>query len=245
MEANEKMWNEQDLADVIMDRPHEFKVGRKPFRLYPVTLAKMLLLGRHVDGLGLDMGNLKLNPFLVAMRVVRDKREACCAILAYHTAPNTYEDLFDTKSITARSKFFAKSLSDDDLASLLLVALDDKTDRVLGHIGLDREHERLRRVMEVKSRHDRVSASFCGLSLFGTFIAPLMKLGYSEDEILYRRGYTHLRVRLADEVTQVMLTDDERKELPEELGGTRVDASDPRNAERILSMLASGGIGAK
>ena len=48
MDENKTIDNEYDLTDVIIGRPQEFKVGRKSFRLYPLTLAKMLLLKRQV-----------------------------------------------------------------------------------------------------------------------------------------------------------------------------------------------------
>lgn len=237
MDENKTIDNEYDLTDVIIGRPQEFKVGRKTFRLYPLTLAKMLLLKRQIDGLKLNMDILKANPFLEALRVVRDQRTTCCTILAYHTAPNTYKDLFDTKSIATRRNFFDKSLSDEDMASLLIIALDDKADRLMKHLGLDKEREKLQEVLKVKQKHDKNSMSFCGLSLFGTFIGQLKEMGYSDNEILYEKGYAFLRLMLADKVTQIILTDEERKEIPESMGGTYVDANDPKNAEKIMALF--------
>lgn len=234
--------DEYDLVDVIIGRPQEFKVGRKSFRLYPLTLAKTLLLKRQMDTLGLNMEILKANPFLEALRIVRDHRQTCCTILAYHTAPNTRKDLFDTKSITIRRNYFDKNLDDGDIATLLITALDDKTDRLIKHLGLDKEQEKLKRVMEVKKKHDKNTVSFCGLSLFGTFIGQLKEMGYSDDEILYERGYTFLRLMLADKIQQIILSDDEKKELPSDFGGDYVDANDPKNAQKVMAMFANKGI---
>lgn len=234
--------NEYDLADVIIGRPQEFKVGRKTFRFYPLTLAKSLLLKRQMDALKPDMEILKANPFLEALRLVRDHRETVCTILAYHTAPNTYKDLFDTKSLTTRRNYFDKNLDDNDIASLLIIVLDDKTDRLIKHLGLDKEQEKLKRVMEVKKKHDKNTVSFCGLSLFGTFIGQLKEMGYSDDEILYERGYTFLRLMLADKIQQIILSDDEKKEIPSDFGGDYVDANDPKNAQKVMAMFANKGI---
>lgn len=234
--------DEYDLADVIIGRPQEFKVGRKSFRLYPLTLAKTLLLKRQMDTLGLNMEILKANPFLEALRIVRDHRQTCCTILAYHTAPNTCKDLFDTKSITIRRNYFDKNLDDEDIATLLITALDDKTDRLIKHLGLDKEQEKLKRVMEVKKKHDKNTVSFCGLSLFGTFIGQLKEMGYSDNEILYERGYTFLRLMLADKIQQIILSDDEKKEIPSDFGGDYVDANDPKNAQKVMAMFANKGI---
>lgn len=232
--------DEYDLADVIMGRPQEFKVGRKLFRLYPLTLAKALLLKRQTDVLGVNMEILKANPFLEALRVVRDHRQTCCTILAYHTAPNTRKDLFDSKSLATRRNCFDKNLDDVEIATLLISALDDKADRLVRHLGLDKEQERLKRVMEVKKKHDKNTVSFCGLSLFGAFINPLNDFHLTDEQIVFELPYTYLRLKLADKIQQVILSDDEKRELPPDLGGDYVDANDPRNAGKVMAMLRDG-----
>lgn len=233
---------EYDIADVIIGRPQEFKVGRKSFCFYPITLAKTLLLKRQLDCLELNMDILKANPFLEALRVVKNHRKTVCTILSYMTAPNTYKDLYDSRALARRRNVFDKDLDEEDLASLLVVSLDDKTDRIMKHLGLDKEHEKLQKVMKVKKKHDDNSLSFCGLSLFGTFIGQLKEMGYSDNEILYEKGYTYLRLMLADKIVQVILTDDEKKELPSSVGGSFMDANDPENAEKIKALFASRGV---
>lgn len=234
---------EYDLADVVIGRPYGFTVGRKHFYLYPITLAKMFLLKRQIDSLEIDQSILHVNPFLEAMRLVNKDKEKCCQILAYHTAPNTYKDLFDHRSITIRKNYFVNEIEPSDLASLLIMVLTtDKTEQLIKHMGLDKEHERLHTVMEVKNKHDKNSVSFNGKGMFGTFIAPLLEMGFTTDEILYQRGYSFLRLMLADKVTTLHLTDEERKELPEEVGGTFVDASDPNNAQKILAAMKNRGV---
>lgn len=229
---------EYDLADVIIGRPHGFTVGRKHFYLYPITLAKMFLLKRQIDSLGIDQSVLRINPILEAMRLVNANRETCCQILAYHTAPNTYKDLFDNRAVTIRKNYFAKEMEDGDIASLLIMVLTaDKTDKFIKELGLDKERERLNRVMEVKRKHDKNTLSFNGLGIFGTFIGQLKELGYSDNEILYERPYSFLRLMLADKVVTLHLSDQERADLPREDGGTYFDASNPANAEKILQAM--------
>ena len=70
-------------------------------------------------------------------------------------------------------------------------------------------------------------------------------MGYSDNEILYERGYTFLRLMLADKVQQVILTDEERKDIPESMGGTYVDANDPKNTEKIMALLKNKGVESK
>ena len=241
---------EEELADVLIGRPQEFEVeskkGRKTVRmqfcLYPVTLAKTMILRRHVEALGLDPDVLAKNPFLEALRAAKEKRRTVCTILAYDTAPNSKEDFFDTKAIAFRRDFFDKNLSDGDMATLLILALDDKTDKLTKHLGLDKERERLLKVLAVKQKHDRNSITFGGLSIFGTFIGQLKEMGYSDNEIIFEKGYTYLRLMLMDKINQVILTDEERKEIPTGLGGGFLDANDPENTKKIVAALKNRGV---
>lgn len=232
-----------EIADVIIERPQEFKIGRKSFKLYPVTLAKMFLLKRQIDGLSINAAILEINPYMEAIRVVKENRDVCCHILAYHTAPNTYKDIYDTKAITIRKNYFSRNLNDEDMASMMIIVLtSDKYDEIVKHFGLDKEHERLQKVMEVKQKGDKNNLTFNGLSLFGTFIGRLKEMGYSDNEILFEKGYTFLRLMLADKVMNVLLTDEERQQLYETSGGSLMDAGDPNSADKIRGYFAQKGI---
>ena len=229
---------EYDIADVVIGRPHGFSVGRKHFNLYPVTLAKMYLLKRQMDSLAINQSILKINPYAEALRLVAEKKEVCCRILAYHTAPNTQKDLFDQRSITIRKNHFEKELTDEEMASLLIIVLtSDKSEAFIKHLGLDKEKERLQKVMEVKRKSDTNNMSFGGLSVFGTFIGQLKEMGFTTEEIIYERSYAFLRMMLADKVTSVYLSDEEKQQIPALLTPNAMDASNPDNADKILNTL--------
>ena len=211
---------EYDIADVIIGRPHGFVVGRKHFYLYPITLAKMFLLKRQIDALDINEKLLK-------------------------TKENTRKALYDIKAIEKRQKHFAKEIDREDLASLMIYVLSaDKTDEIIKYYGLDVERERLAKVMEIKRRNDKNTLYFCGKSMFGTFIGQLKEMGYSDDEIVYERGFSYLRLILADKITSIHCTDEEMQEIPSDAGGRFLDASDPANAEKIMAALKDRGIGA-
>lgn len=233
---------EYDLADVIIGRPHGFTVGRKHFYLYPVTLAKIFLLKRQNDELGINEAVLKANPFLEAMRLVRTERKKCCAIIAYHTAPNTYKDLFNHRAMVIRRNYFEAEIDDESLASLMIMVLNaDNTATFTKELGIDEERERLRKVMAIKNKKGN-NLTFGGKSIFGTFIGQLKEMGYSDDEILYEKSYTYLRLMLADKVTSVYLTDEEMQEVPSESGGNLLDASNSDNAAKVMAIFAEKGV---
>lgn len=231
-----------NIEDVVIGRPYGFSVGHKYFYLYPVTLAKMYLLKRQIDSLGVNDFILLKNPYAEVLRLVKTHRETCCQIIAYHSAPNTYKDLYDRRSIVIRKNYFNKELNDDELATLLIIALtSDKTEQYMNHLGITKERERLINVLNVKKKSDSNNMSFGGVSIFGTFIGQLKEMGYSDNEILYERGYSYLRLMLADKMQSVYLTDDEKSKIPALASGS-YDASDPKNAEKILSALKNKGL---
>lgn len=232
---------EQELFDIIIGKPHEFRVGRKIFRLFPMTLAKSIMLKSYMDELSISVDNINLNAQLEIHRLVIEKRDVCCRILAIHSAPNTQKDLFNIKSRTERANIFSK-MSDSDLAALLHYVLSsDKTDEAIRYLGLDKEQERLKKVLEIKKSSN--SLNFDGLSMFGTFIAQLKEMGFAYNEILYECGYTFLRLMLADKPTTIYLTDEELEKIPGLVADPSImDANNPEMTEKILGGLASRGL---
>ena len=233
----------EDLCAVILDKPRHFRAHGRLMAVYPVTLAKTLLLGSLLPELKVNEGLLLMNPMVEAVRLVGSSRDVCTAILAIHTCPNTRRDMHDWKGMEKRKAALSK-LSDNDLATLLLLALTaDKTEELMHFLGLDVEKERMAKVSAVKERDDGSrSMSFGGRSLLGTFIGRLKEMGYDDDEIIYRRGYTYLRLMLADKLTTVFLTKEERSQLPESDGGTMIDGSDPGSVARLEEWLAKRGM---
>ena len=236
-----------NLEDVIIGRPHPFTLGGRQFYLYPVTLAKMFLLHRQVESLGINRSLLNTSPYVEAMRLANHNRDVCCQILAYHTAPNTYNDLYDIEKFNERKEFFMKEMESEDMASLLINLLStDKTEQFIKHLGLDKERERLAKVMEIKDKNGSgTNITFNGVSVMGAFIQPLMEMGFTDNEILFEKGYTYLRLRLADKVTSIYLTEDERQNVPTSLGGGLLDANDPEAFKELSALMGKYGVNVK
>lgn len=240
MDDRKKENIEYELADIITQKPHEIKVGRKLFRLYPVTLAKQFLLKRIMDGLSINTAILSVNPYLETLRLAETKRKACCHILAIHATPNTYKDLHNSKAITERRNVFSKMTIEDIALLLMCVFTSDKSDQILHELGLDKEHKRMAEVMEIKRQNGKNNLTFGGLTIFGSFIGQLKELGYSDDEIIYEKGFTFLRLMLADKITSVYLTDEELQNVSTKAGGTLLDANDPASFEKLKTLSLRG-----
>ena len=233
-----------EIADTIMERAYPIKVGRKQFFIYPVTLGKMYLLQRLIQDLGINQENLKIDINLEMLRLAKEEKEKVCTILAYHTCA-TKEQLQSLKTVKERVNLFMEEATDEDLASILIVLLTkDKTDTYKKHLGIDKENERLRKVVEFKNKSSNNTLNFGGKSLYGSFIAPLMEMGMSWSEIVWERSYANLCLLLADKTNSIYLTDDEMKKLPTSLLDDRngFDANDPAQKDKILALFASKGI---
>ena len=171
----------------------------------------MYRLRPYIDLLAIDNGILVVSPYLEALRLVQQNRKACCSVLAIHTSPNSYKELFDSKKM-AEERY-----------------------------GVDKEQERLQRVLKAKEV-GKNNITFGGNTIFGSFIAPLKELGYTDSEILYERGYGYLRMMLADKISSVYLSDEEISGVSKADGGRLIDANDPTEAENLRAMFASRGI---
>lgn len=247
MEEHKKKDIEYELSDTILGTPHDFTVEKgkvsKKFRLYPVTLAKVFLIKRLMDSVDISKEKMLLSPQLEAIRLVREHREVCCHIVSLLATPNTRDDVFDMVARDKRSAFLKKNADDEDLATLIIVSLTwDKTQSLIEYLGLDEENARKKTVMDLKRKNDKNNLTFGGLSMFGTFIGQLKEMGYSDDEVIFEKGYSYLRMMLADKITSVYMTDDEMKQLPDSVGGTMVDANDPDAMYKLRSMLGSRGV---
>ena len=235
---------EHTLADIIIARPHPFTLGERLFYIYPVTLAKIFLLHRQIESLGIDRQLLENDPYMEAMRLVLQNKDACCQILAYHTSPNTYNDLFDIQAWQERKDFFMCELENEDMASLLINVLTaDKTDDYIKDLGLDKERQRLEAVMKIKEeKGGGKSIAFNGTSVMGAFILPLMEIGFTDNQILYEKSYTYLRLLLADKVTSIYLTEEEAQSVSTSFGGDLPDANKPGSFKTISALMEKRGI---
>lgn len=239
-EQNEKEI-EQALAEIITAQPHEINIGRKTLHLYPVTFAKTFVLRRWMDALEIDTALLKASPNMECLRLAESKPDIVAHILAIHTAANTRKALHDKQGMATRRNLLL-GLKREHLAGLLKTALtQDNTELLMQHLGISSERDRLQKVLEVKRKTSKNNLTFGGKSIFGTFIGQLKEMGYSDEEIIFERGYSYLRLMLADKVTSLYLSDDELESLSQSDGGTLLDGEDDASLDVLEAMIKQGG----
>nr|DAE23381.1 MAG TPA: hypothetical protein [Myoviridae sp. ctcPl3] len=231
----DKEYIEMNLADTIMERPYGFHVSDRQFYVYPVTLGKTYLLSRLMKELDVNGRLIELNPYMEALRLCETKRDMVCRLLSYHTF-NKREELFDNSLVAERADFFVKELNNEDMAKLLIMVLSNgDVSTFIKHLAIDEEKEWLRKVSKAKKNNG--SFVFGGKSVYGTLIdAACERYGWTMEYVVWGISYANLQMLLADAVTSIYLSDEERKKLHIPMDRNVIKADDPENIEKIMSM---------
>ncbi len=227
---------EYNIADMVMEKPLEFYIENERFCIYPVTLGKSYLLQRLIQSLDINKENIELNPFLEALRLCENKSDTVSRIIAYYTT-KTKEKLFNECYINERASYFQSNVDIADMAKLLLYVLtSDNVDSSIKYLGLDKEREDQRKVLKVKSKGSNV-ISFGGKSMYGTLIdAACERYGWTFDYVVWGISYANLRMLMADMITTISLTDEEKKKVHLKTKDY-IDGDNPENIDRIRAMF--------
>lgn len=205
---------EYELMDAVLEQPHCFTMDGDMYSIYPTTLGKMQLMQRCAEQMGISINNIKESATLEFLRITKNHREQCCDLLAYFTSKNEYYDVFDMPSHDKRKNIFLKQ-SDEDLATLMMTVMSaDKTALLIKHLGIDNELKNMRKVMKVKKKSDKNTYQFGGLSIYGTLIDTAMeRYKMTKRQVVWEIDYTSLQLLLADKITSIIVTDEERKKI--------------------------------
>lgn len=96
---------EMAVSDAVTEKPIEFSVGRRKFKIYPPTIGKMQILSKYFLMLDIDEARLEEEPQLEAMRICESKADIVVELMACATF-NEKEDLLNDKKIKDLSEFF-------------------------------------------------------------------------------------------------------------------------------------------
>lgn len=227
---------EQEISDAIMERPHGFNVADKWFYLYPVTLGKTLLLSHLIPQLNIDNSAFQRNSVIEVVKATNKNREIVNRILAIYTF-RSRDEIFDVENMRLRQEFFAKHLSNEDAATLLLLMLSkDPVNTFSKYLGLDKERKELSRITKIKNEKGN-SVTFCGKSLYGTLIdAACERYGWTLEYVVWGVSYANLQMMFADMINSIYLSDEERKKAHISNDRTVINADDPKNWARIRAM---------
>ena len=225
---------EMNIADTIIERPDGFNIGSQQFYLYPPTLGITYHLARLFKSLEADARLISANPYLEAIRLCTEKKEIVCRILSNYTF-NRKEDVFDGIKVEVRAKEFSE-LAAEELATIFTIVLSgDNTEEFIKYFGIDKERLERSRIAAVKK--DNSSVTFGGNSTYGTLIDfACQRYGWTMDYVMWGISYANLKMLMADAITTIYLSEEERKLLGRGVGEV-INADDPRNRELIRRMI--------
>ena len=225
---------EMNIADTIIERPVGFNIGSQQFYLYPPTLGITYHLARLFKSLEADARLISANPYLEAIRLCTEKKEIVCRILSNYTF-NRKEDVFDGIKGEVRAKEFSE-LAAEELATIFTIVLSgDNTEEFIKYFGIDKERLERSRIAAVKK--DNSSVTFGGNSTYGTLIDfACQRYGWTMDYVMWGISYANLKMLMADAITTIYLSEEERKLLGRGVGEV-INADDPRNRELIRRMI--------
>lgn len=225
-----------NIADTIIERPIGFSVGKRNFCIYPATFGKTYLLARLFKSLEADDKIIASNPYLEAIRLSETKKETVCRILAYHSF-NSKSDILNNVKVEQRAKVFEKSLDTEELATIFVLALScDNTEEFIRYFGIDKERTQKDRIYKMKG--SKGSISFGGKSTYGTLIDfACQRYGWTMDYVVWGISYANIKMLMADAISTIYLSEEERKKLNIFDDSEIINADDPKNKDLIRRML--------
>lgn len=199
------------ITNILTDMPIGFTVGNEHYCLYPPTLGKIYLTSQLTSLLQIDTELLRVNPILETMRIVSEKKDMVCRLIAYHTL-KTQEELTNSSIIDERASSLAKSLDAEDTATLLLSILKESNsiEEAIHLLGIDKETERMAKVNQAKD--NKGTYIFGGKTIWGALIdAACERYGWTFDYTVWGISHKNLTLMLKDKITSIYLSDEERK----------------------------------
>lgn len=228
---------ELDIADAIMERPYSFTIDERHFFLYQPTLGHLYVIQPILAGMGINNTLLQTNPYAEALRLCMADSERVCRVLAYLTI-NKPSRIFKDSYVQERIDYLGSHLEIEEMAQLLILALTfDKTQEFMEHLGIDREQRDKEKVM--KAKEDKGNTyTFGGKSTYGTLLAvACSQLGLTPKQVVWDISYVNLKMMLADNITSIYLTDEEKRRCRLPNDRTFISGDSKENMDKIIAMF--------
>ena len=229
--------NENEIRQIITDKPDRIVVCGKPCLFFPLSLGKSLLVAEHCSDLGINDTFFQENMILSLLHLAKNKREECLHFIHLFTVRNTEDakyKIYDDASFNAFRTMW-KKVGIEEIAAVMLTLLSrkDLTDEISKHFKIDKEIERMRKAEDAKD--DTSTFMFCGKSVYGTLIHNACeKFSWTYDYAVWGISLTNLKMLFADGVKTMYLSKDERKKAHISNDRTTVNMDDPKAAREFI-----------
>lgn len=228
---------EKILVDTITENPICFELSGRFFYLYPPSLGVSMLSTRYLKELSVNKELMAIDNTLEMLRLAHEKRSEILHLIAMHTFKRRSDILNEDMMRERLSQF--QELTVPELVALLLPILDWQSwhDKLIKHFNLDKEAQQRAKINDFKNK-DRSSVTFGGRSVFGSL------LDYTSERYGWQVGYTvwgisiiTLNMMLADSITTMYLSKEERQKMNVSTDGIYINADDPASKKLIASMF--------
>ena len=216
----------------MIERPISFSYQGHHYLLFPPSLGKIQLSARLINEIGLINDEKTDDIYLACLIKVKERKEDCIRLLAYNTLEGA--DCLNENKVERRIRAF-NGIAEEDLASLIITILTfDKTENIIKHFLIDKESEKVAKVMAVKKK-DKNTLSFAGKSVWGSLIDPACeRYGWSYQYVLWGISYSNLQLLMADQIKNIYLTDDELKKVPAGFLSDTIRVEDSTALEKLI-----------
>lgn len=224
-------------TDILLERRHEFSVHGKHYTLYPPSLGITMMLKGGLETVGLDFGVFAASPVVAVMSCVDAHPLDCCRLIALGTCRNR-DEAMSSQDVDRTAKHLHKWLNREEVASLMLIVISaNKVAEFLESSGIGKETERLRKVSTYKKND---TPTFGGKTIFGQLVDPACeRYGWTYEYAVWGISYAALTAMMADKVTSVILTEEEKKKIPKHLleNEAPIKGDDPRNWQMMQQIM--------
>lgn len=229
----------KDITAVMLDAEHCFEIDGRVIRLYPQTLGVAHMTASMMEGMGIRRDIMEHNATLECLRLAHRERAKVAMVVAVHAVRAAR----DEAAVREVARYIERKCSLSELATLFMLVL--RTNRVseyMDALGITDEHKRMEKVKKAKTNDN--TYVFGGKSLYGALIsAACEKYGWTYDYVMWGISYDNLQLMLADSVTTIYLSDEEKKQGGVASPGSRTMKVTAENLAKIAEMFnqRSGG----
>lgn len=201
----------------------------------PPSLGESLIRAQCLHNIGiLQQKGICLSIIELLLKVHENPKAAAkfISVCTFHGK----KECLDAEAIHDRAEFLRKSLTEQEMATLILSILTlDKTDVLIEQLGIAAEQNKQRRINDIKNLEGTNVVHTGGVSLYGSLIgAACEKFGWTYDECVWGISYSNLRLMLADAVNTTILNDKQRRMASIPAAGEEIiDAGDRANLEKL------------
>ena len=225
-----------DITDVIIEKPIAVSIGGKQFVIAPPSLGKTMLIARFMAMLDFRMDVAKMNAKAAIMDVCTKKEDVVCQLIAVLLTSDK-EHLVNDSHIVNLAEYVKKHTTIAERCVLLELQLERKpVTHYTKLLGIDRERERLKKVLKVKGQSN--SVQFGGVSMFGSMIgAACERYGWTYDYVVWGISYDALQLLIADAIQTIYLTDEEIAKARISTDRTFINGDDPNSINLIRELF--------